>query len=186
MERKNVIKVLVAGCWLILVSSFLISGCSTPVRALDKGGSDPQVVVNPEAIRLSVVWLKGTNVVFTGSGFRPKDSVFVKLLDVEMDGKKADLPIASGEVDDAGNFSAPIGTLSKFNDILRADLGMNEKMENIIIITKPPIPEGLYTARVVSMASDKTAECKLNVKGPGLINGFKDWMGVRLGKIQKK
>ncbi|MBW1857413.1 MAG: hypothetical protein JRI42_03930 [Deltaproteobacteria bacterium] len=69
---------------------------------------------------------------------------------------------------------------------LRAKLGSNEKMENIIIITNPPMSAGAYTARAVSMLADKKAECTLNVKGPSLIDRLKDWLGVKLGKIVKK
>jgi hypothetical protein len=59
-------------------------------------------------------------------------------------------------------------------------------MENIIVVTEPPMPEGVYTARAISMLSDKTAECILNVEGPSLIDSLKDWIGTLLGKIVKK
>jgi hypothetical protein len=63
---------------------------------------------------------------------------------------------------------------------------MNEKMENIIIITQPPIPEGVYTTRAVSMKSDRKAECQLVVKGPSLMDKTMDWIGGVMGKIKKK
>jgi hypothetical protein len=59
-------------------------------------------------------------------------------------------------------------------------------MENIIIVTEPPIPAGDYTARAVSMDSDKIAVCKLHVKDPSFGDKFKDWMGGLMGKIAKK
>ena len=59
-------------------------------------------------------------------------------------------------------------------------------METIIIITNPPMPAGVYTARAVSMLSDKKAECSLKVKGPSVIDRVKDWLGIKLGKIVKK
>ena len=48
------------------------------------------------------------------------------------------------------------------------------------------MPLGTYTARAISMLSDREAECTLKVKGPSLIDRIKDWIGVKLGKIVKK
>lgn len=79
-----------------------------------------------------------------------------------------------------------MGTLTKISDFLRAEIGSNKKLENIIIITRPPMPLGTYTARAISMLSDREAECTLKVKGPSLIDRIKDWIGVKLGKIVKK
>jgi hypothetical protein len=59
-------------------------------------------------------------------------------------------------------------------------------MENIIIITRPPMPVGTYRSKAVSMLSDREAECILKVKGPSLIDRIKDWIGAKLGKIVKK
>ena len=59
-------------------------------------------------------------------------------------------------------------------------------MENIIVVTQPPMPAGTYTAKAVSMDSDKKAECKLTVREPSAMDRFKDWMGVQMGKIEKK
>ena len=76
--------------------------------------------------------------------------------------------------------------LVKVSELLRAKIGSNEKMETIIIVTQPPMPEGVYTAKATSMESDLTAECQLVVKGPSLMDRFKDWIGGLLGKIVKK
>jgi len=70
--------------------------------------------------------------------------------------------------------------------LLRAATGTNEKGETTIVITQPPIDTGVYTVKAVSMDSDKTAESKLVIKGPSLIDGMKDWMGGLMGKIEKK
>jgi hypothetical protein len=128
-----------------------------------------------------------TAIVFKGKGFEPGDSVFVKLLNV-YNGKDAvrDIPVADGNVDKAGNFVAKVGILAKVGELLMAKLGSNKKMETVIIVTQPPIPEGVYTARAVSMESDKTAECKLIVKGPSMMDSIMDWLGGVLGKIKKK
>jgi len=171
---------------LILSSVFLTSGCSEAIKTLDQGIKGPQIIVNPGTVRLGIAKMKGAKIVFSGSGFEPGDSVFIKLLNVPVNGKNVDLSVAAADVDKNGTFNAKIGILTKISDFLRAKLGSNEKMENIIIITGPPMPAGAYTARAVSMLSDKKAECTLNVKGPSLIDRLKDWLGTLLGKIVKK
>jgi hypothetical protein len=57
---------------------------------------------------------------------------------------------------------------------------------SIFLISKPPIPKGVYTAKVTSMLSKLTAETKLTVKGPTMIDSFTDWLGKLTGKIQYK
>jgi hypothetical protein len=172
---------LIAACGV-----FLISGCSQPLKALDKSVSTPQLIVNPETIRVGVAKMKDTNLVFSGSGFEPGDSVFINLLNVPVEGEKANLSIASGDVGKDGTFEAKVDLLTKVSDFLRADVGSNEKMETIVIVSRTPMPAGAYTARAVSMLSDKTADCTLIVKDPSVIDRIKDWLGVKLGKIVKK
>jgi len=171
---------------LIFFNIVLISGCSEAIKTLDQGIKGPQIIVNPGTVRLGVAKLTKLKIVFSGSGFEPGDSVFIKLLNVPVNGKKADLSIAAADVEKDGTFNAKVGTLTRVSDFLRAKLGSNEKMENIIIVTNPPMPAGAYTARAVSMLSDKKAECILNVKGPSMIDRLKDWIGTLLGKIVKK
>jgi len=184
--EHNFKKVLTIISLLIFFNIFLISGCSEAIKTLDQGIKGPQIIVNPSTVRLGVAKMKGTKIVFSGSGFQPGDSVFIKLLNVPVNGKKVDLSVAAADVEKNGTFTAEIGILTKISDFLRAKLGSNEKMENIIIITNPPMSAGAYTARAVSMLADKKAECTLNVKGPSLIDRLKDWLGVKLGKIVKK
>jgi hypothetical protein len=166
--------------------AFLISGCSEPVKTLDKSVKGPQMIVNPGTVRLGIAKIMGTNIVFSGSGFEPGDSVFVKLLNVPMNGKKVDLAIADADVQEDGTFHAPIGTLTKISDFLRAELGTNKKGENAPVITQPPMAAGIYTAKAISMLSDIKAECSLNVEEPALFDRIKDWLGVKMGKIIKK
>jgi len=184
---KKSLKYLVAISFLLVTSGvFVASGCSQQVKTLDPGITGPQLIVNPETVRLGVAKIKDTKLFFSGSGFEPGDSVFVKLLKVPVNGKKVDLSIASADIRKDGTFDATVGLLTKVSDFLRAKIGSNEKMENIIIITRPPMPAGIYTARAISMLSDKTADCTLNVKGPSLFNRLKDWLGVKLGKIVRE
>ena len=184
--KKDLTYLVTISLVLVACGVFVTSGCSQPVKTLDPAVNGPQLIVNPEAVRLGVAKMKDTKLVFSGSGFEPGDSVFIKLLNVPVDEKKVDLSIASADVRKDGTFDATVELLTKVSDFLRAKIGSNEKMENIIIITRPPIPAGTYTARAISMLSDKKAECALNVKGPSLIDKLKDWIGTKLGKIVKK
>ncbi len=186
MKKRDLKRFLAINSFLIFSGIFLLSGCSEPTKTLNKQVKYPQLIVNPETVRLGVAKLKGTNIVFSGSGFEPGDSIFIKLLNVAADEKRVDLPIAFADVENDGTFNAKVGTLTKVSDFLRAKIGSNEKMENIIIITGPPMPVGIYRARAISMLSDREAECTLEVKGPSLIDRIKDWIGVKLGKIVKK
>ncbi|MEE8300408.1 MAG: hypothetical protein V3R28_03785 [Desulfatiglandales bacterium] len=186
MRKRGLKGLLTISSFLISSGLFLISGCSEPVKTLNKEINYPQVIVNPGEVRLGVAKLRATKIVFSGSGFEPGDSIFIKLLNVPVNERKIDLPIASANIDEDGVFHATVGTLTKISDFLRAEIGSNKKLENIIIITGPPMPLGTYTARAISMLSDREAECTLKVKGPSLIDRIKDWIGVKLGKIVKK
>ncbi|MFB0520907.1 MAG: hypothetical protein ACETWD_05700 [Desulfatiglandales bacterium] len=186
MRKRDLKRFLTTTCFLVLSGIFLISGCSEPTKSLNQEINYPQLIVNPGTVRLGVAKLKATRIVFSGSGFESGDSVFIKLLNVPVNEKKVDLPIASADIEKDGTFNAEVATLTKVTDFLRAKIGSNEKMENIIIITGPPMPVGTYRARAMSMLSDREAECILKVKGPSLIDRIKDWIGVKLGKIVKK
>jgi len=186
MKKGDPKRFLTISSLLIFSGLLLISGCSEPARTLNKEIDSPQVIVNPGEVRLGVAKLRATKIVFSGSGFEPGDSVFIKLLNVPFNEKKIDLSIASADIDEHGTFNATVGTLTKISDFLRAKIGSNEKMENILIITSPPMPAGTYTARAISMLSDREAECTLKARGPSLIDRIKDWIGVKLGKIVRK
>lgn len=173
------------GLVLLLVSFMFLACCGAP-KKFNPDISGPQMMVEPETISLGIAKLKDTRIVFRGKGFQPKDSVFVELLDVKKDNQVVDVPVADGKVDDSGYFNAQVGIISKVTDFLRAKVGMNEEMESIIIVTRPPIPEGTYTARAVSMESEKTADCELEIEGPSLIDSMVDWLGGLMGKIKKK
>ncbi len=183
MDRKGFVAM---SSLLAFSGIFLIWACSGPRKSLNDNPCNPRLSVSPGTIRLGVAKLRSTNIIFRGSGFEPDDSVFIKLLDVPVNGKRVDLSIAGADVGQDGSFTAKVGTLTKVSDFLRAEIGSNEKMENIIIITGPPMPLGIYRARAISMLSDKVAEVTLQVKGPSLIDRLKDWIGVKLGKIVKR
>jgi hypothetical protein len=186
MKKRQIWNVLAISAILIFSALFLFSGCGAPGKTLDKSIKGPQLIVNPDSVTLGVVGLLKSKVIFSGSGFQPKDSVFIKLLDVPLQGKKVDVPIASGNVGDDGTFHAPVGTFVKVTDILRAKTKLDDELQNVIVITGPPMAEGTYTALAESMLSEKKAECTFKVEGPSVMDGIKDWLGGLLGKIEKK
>lgn len=184
--RKWFLKELFLGGLVCLVFIFVISGCAVAPKGFDPEIKGPQMFVEPPEISLGVATLTKTPIVFKGKGFDPEDSVFITLIGVKKNGETAHVPIADGEVDKNGHFTAAVGTVVKVSEILNAKIGSNQKMENIIIVSQPPIDPGTYTARAVSMLSDKIAVCKLKVNPPSGGEKIKDWMGVQLGKIVKK
>jgi len=178
--------ILTVGVLLVISGVFLISGCSGSTKTLDMSVKGPQMIVNPQTVRVGIARMIDTNLVFSGAGFEPGDSVFIELLDVPINGEKLDLAIADGNVGKDGTFHAPVEKLTKISDFLRASLGTNKKGENAPVITRPPMPPGVYKAQATSMLADIKAECTLEVKGPSLFDRIKDWLGVKMGKIIKK
>lgn len=162
----------------------MISGCSTPPKKLDPSVTGPQLIVNPETVRLGVVKMRDTNIVFEGSGFQAKtgDSVLITLTGP----KETKVIAAEAPIQPGGTFKAPVPPLTKIMEFLKADVTFNEKFENVVVISQPPIPKGVYTAKVESMISKQTAETKLHVKGKTVIDSLKDWIGKLTGKIQYK
>jgi len=170
--------------WRVMVLTCLVIvwGCTSTPKTLDPSVSGPQVIVNPETIRLSVSKLKDTNIVFEGSGFKSGDSVLVTLLGPT----ETKVFVAEAPIKPDGTFKAAVPPLTRFMEILRADVTFDEKFQNVVVISQPPIPEGVYTAKAGSMISKQTAETKLTVKGPTVIDSLKDWIGGLTGKIKHK
>jgi hypothetical protein len=169
---------------LISVCLTLLSGCSTPPKKLDPSISGPQMIVNPENVRLGVVKMRDTNIVFEGAGFQAKagESVLITLTGPS----ETKVIVAEAPIQQNGTFKAAVPPLTKIMEFLRADVTFDEKFENVVVISKPPIPKGVYTAKVESMMSKQTAETKLTVKGKTVIDSFKDWVGKLKGRIQYK
>ena len=165
---------------------FMFAGCAAPPKKFDPGIKGPQMIVEPGAVSVGVVSMLRTPLVFKGKGFDPEDSVFITLINVKKGDKFVHVPIADGEVDKNGFFTAKVSTLVKVSELLNAKLGSNKKMETTVIVSKPPIAPGTYTARAVSMESDKIAVCKLVIEAPWGLDGLKDWIGKSKGKIVEK
>lgn len=191
-KRKRLSKeVFLKGGLISIIVIFMVTDCATAQKEFDTKITGPQMIIEPDTIRLGVAKVMGTQIVFMGKGFQPEDSVFISLLGVKTKDQVVDIPIADGDVDNNGYFNVELGSdliamVFKIGVLLRAKSGVNEKGEKFIIISQPPIPEGIYTVRAVSMESDRTAECKLMIKGPSILDRMKDWIGGLMGKIEKK
>jgi hypothetical protein len=173
---------------LVAVGGVFISpGCASPPKTLDRSITGPQVIVNPDSIRLGVAKLMDTIIVFEGSGFKPGDSMFITLIGPN----ETKAIVAEGPIKPDGTFKVELGKssinkLTKAMEILKADIVSNEKFEPVVVISQPPIPKGVYTLKVTSMLSNLTAEAKLMVKGPTIIDSVMDWIGGLTGKIEHK
>ena len=191
-KRKRFSKVaFLKGGLISIIVIFTVTGCASAQKEFNPKITGPQMIIEPETIRLGVAKVMDTQIIFMGKGFQPEDSVFISLLGVKKKDQAVDIPIAEGDVDNNGYFNVELGSdltamVFKIGVLLRAKSGVNEKGKKFIIICQPPIPEGVYTVKAVSMESDKTAECKLTIKGPSILDRMKDWIGGLLGKIEKK
>ena len=176
-------------CFMLVVAGgvFISPACASPPKTLDRSITGPQVIVNPDSIRLGVAKLMDTIIVFEGSGFKPGDSMFITLVGPN----ETKAIVAEGPIQPDGTFKTELGKssiskLTKAMEILKADIVPNEKFEPVVVISQPPIPKGVYTVKVTSMLSPLTAETKLTVKGPTVIDSVMDWIGGLTGKIEHK
>ena len=176
-------------CFMLVVVGgvFISPGFASPPKTLDRSVTGPQVIVNPISIRLGVAKLMDTIIVFEGSGFKPGDSMFITLIGPN----ETKAIVAEAPIQPDGTFKAELGKssiskLTKAMEILKADIVSNEKFEPVVVISQPPIPKGVYTVKVTSMLSPLTAETKLTVKGPSIIDSVMDWIGGLTGKIKHK
>ena len=184
--RKDFRRIFTFVSLIVFLGAFVVVGCAGSAKTLDMSVKGPQIIVNPQTVRMGIARIIDTDIVFSGAGFKPGDSVFIQLLEVPMNGEKGNIAVAEGNVGKDGTFHAAVEKLTKISDFLRASLGTNKKGENAPVITGPPIPPGVYTVRATSMLADIKADCTLEVKGPSLFDRTKDWLGIKMGKIIKK
>ena len=104
------------------------------------------VAVTPEKVELAFPGIMRVPIVFTGTGWKPKEMVVVDLVlpqGVQIQGVKPgeDVGIAYGEADDAGNFKGAVSDMAKLNTIFKVGwtpiLAPDYKTLN-------PIPPGVY------------------------------------------
>lgn len=179
-------KILISSVLVALAGSFFLSGCSTKTMTLNPGITDPQLIVNPASIRLGVAKVAGTDIVFEGSGFKPEDSVFISLIGPG----DTDVALANGTVGADGTFKAVASPLAKVTGILRANISGNYDEDGsynqFVVVSKPPVPPGVYTARAMAMLSGQTAETDFIIKEAAGAEQLQDWLGMKLGKIVDK
>ncbi len=199
---------------LMMVAGLLFTGCAgRGPNTINPAISTPQVVVNPDTVRLGIANLMSTDIVFKGSGFRAGDSVFISLSGPggakgavssrikNPDGSftwvsapnegSTEVIVADAKVNPDGTFQAKVGILAKVTGILRADMAVDTysedaKYKQALVINREPIPTGVYTARATGMLSDQSAVTQFTLAEPSLTDRFKDWIGKKMGKIQDK
>jgi len=181
-QKSSYYRLKIWACLILVGGSLILGGCGKNSRTLNPAIAGPQVIVNPDSIRLGVAKLTSTNIGFEGAGFKPGDSVFISLIGPS----QVKAIVAEAKIQPDGTFKAQVSPLSKVMEILRGDVGFNEKFQNVVIITQPPIPAGVYTVKVTSMLSTLTAESKMIIRGPSVVDRLKDWIGGLTGKIQYK
>ena len=109
------------GGLISLVVVFMFIGCASSPKDFDDAIKGPQMIVEPETIRLGIAKLKDTEIVFKGKGFQPEDSVFIELLGVKQNDKTVNIPVADGNVDKNGYFAAKVSILVKVSELMGLD-----------------------------------------------------------------
>jgi len=126
------------------------------------------VAVTPAQVELAFPGIMRVPIVFTGTGWKPKEMVVVEMVlppGVEMKGVKPgeDVGIAYGEADDAGNFKGEVPATAKLNTIFRVGwtpiLAPDPKTLN-------PIPPGAYKIKASGADSGAMATTTLEFVAP--------------------
>ena len=126
------------------------------------------VAVTPAKVELAFPAILKVPIVFTGTGWSPKETVVVDMVlppGVEMKGVKPgeDVGIAYGQADDAGNFKGEVPVTAKLNTLLRVGwtpiLAPDLKTLN-------PIPPGIYTIKASGTDSGGVATTSLEFVAP--------------------
>ena len=126
------------------------------------------VAVTPPQVELAFPGILRVPIVFTGTGWKPKEMVVVDMVlppNVEMKGVKPgeDVGIAYGEADDAGNFKGEVPVTAKLNTLFR--VGWTPIM-SIDPKTLNPIPPGVYNIKASGADSGAMATTTLEFVAP--------------------
>ena len=128
----------------------------------------PTVTVTPPQVELAFPAILKVPIVFTGTGWKPKEVVVVDMVlppGVQIQGVKPgeDVGIAYGEADDAGNFKGEVPATAKLNTIFRVGwtpiLTPDPKTLN-------PIPPGVYNIKASGADSGVVATTTLEFVKP--------------------
>ena len=149
----------------LLMFLFTLMACSTlfpPQKPKDT------VAVTPEKVELAFPGIMRVPIVFTGTGWKPKEMVVIDMVvpqGVEMKGVKhgEDVGIAFGQVDEAGNLKAEVTPMAKMNTIFRVGwtpiFAPDPKTLN-------PIPPGVYKIKASGADSGALATTTLEFTAP--------------------
>jgi hypothetical protein len=126
------------------------------------------VAVIPEKVELAFPGILKVPIVFTGTGWKPKEMVVVDMVlppGVEMKGVKPgeDVGIAFGQADDTGHFKGEVPVTAKLNTIFR--VGWTPIM-SIDPKTLNPIPPGVYKIKASGADSGAIATTTLEFTAP--------------------
>jgi len=126
------------------------------------------LAVTPEKVELAFPGILRVPIVFTGTGWKPKEMVVVEMVlppGIEMKGVNPgeDVGIAYGEADDSGNFKGEVPATAKLNTIFR--VGWTP-----ILVPDPktlnPIPPGVYKMKASGADSGAMATTTLEFIPP--------------------
>jgi len=155
---------------IIIVLSFLM--LLLPLVACSALSPTPKpkatVAVTPDKVELAFPAILRVPIVFTGTGWKPKEMVVVDMVlppGVEMKGVKPgeDVGIAYGEADDTGNFKGEVPITAKLNTLFRVGwtpiFAPDPKTLN-------PIPPGIYKIKASGVDSGGIATTTLEFIAP--------------------
>ena len=126
------------------------------------------VAVTPAQVELAFPGILKVPIVFTGTGWTPKEMVVVDMVlppSVQIQGVKPgeDVGIAYGEADDAGNFKGEVPVTAKLNTLFRVGwtpiLTPDPKTLN-------PIPPGVYKIKASGADSGVVVTTTLEFTAP--------------------
>jgi len=126
------------------------------------------VAVAPTQVELAFPGILKVPIVFTGTGWAPREMVVVDMVlppGVQIQGVKPgeDVGIAYGQADEAGNFKGEVPAMAKLNTIFRVGwtpiLAPDPKTLN-------PIPPGVYTIKASGADSGVVAITTLEFTAP--------------------
>lgn len=182
---NRVSTMLMLACLLFTAGNFLLSGCSKSSNTFEPHWSGPQIIVNPDSIRMGVANVMGTDIEFEGWGFRPNDTVFISI----KGRSNNEVIVADARVKPNGTFKASVSMLTKAMELLNSDIVFDTYSEDgtynsVLIRQKDPVPSGVYIATATGLISDETAQTVITFSDPSRMDRFKDWIGVKLGKIR--
>lgn len=164
---------------------FVIIGCALKPKQFDNNINGAQLIVEPAILHLGVAWISSNEIMFKGIGFIPGENFCVDLTGSEDINRNISVPICCGVVDENGKFNKNAEKLVKADYLLNAEITTGEK-GYLIIINRPPIPEGAYLATAKGFKSNIEAKHSITVVGPTFKDQFMDWMAQIIGKVKKE